>query len=159
MNHIDFSLQKIESIFNSTSTILQGMSLGETTTRTSLSHRVAPSYALTGAFLYPTLMFLFRDYPGMEIGSKGVLKVAEVDATQHIKNCLSSIRDIFEEADKIIQNVNVGEQIFTTNIAKTLGEKFEIKSSVLYMTLQFLFNDYPGIVIKTGRSGGLKKIY
>jgi hypothetical protein len=74
--HVEASLDSVRVIFKRVQKIIHEMKPGETVPATKLAADIAPEYGLTGPALYPTLRFLFKDYPGVVItrGAKGGIK-------------------------------------------------------------------------------------
>lgn len=65
--HIDNSLAKIRTIFEKASERLESLKSGEKISATALAAELAESVGMTGPQLYPTLLFLIRDYPGVDV--------------------------------------------------------------------------------------------
>lgn len=65
--HIESSLAKIRSIFEEASAAIEALKPGEKIPATVLAKTIAEKRGLPGAQLYPTLLFLFKDYPGVEL--------------------------------------------------------------------------------------------
>jgi hypothetical protein len=93
-DHIDSSLAKIRTIFEEASDIIDAVKPGEKIPATLLAAQIADKHGMSGAQLYPTLLFLFKDYPGIVIkrGAHGGLmrpkaeeKKEEVAATAEVK--------------------------------------------------------------------------
>lgn len=74
--HVEASLDSIRVIFKRVQKIIDEMKAGDAIPATKLAADIAPEYGLTGPALYPTLRFLFKDYPGVVItrGAKGGIK-------------------------------------------------------------------------------------
>ena len=72
-NHINASLEKVREIFEKASARIEALKVGEKITATGLAKELAVEYDMQWASLYPTLKFLFDDYPGVKItrGAKG----------------------------------------------------------------------------------------
>jgi hypothetical protein len=75
-SHIELSLHKIRKIFQKASERLDALKPGEKVTATALAKELGDELGIAGAQLYPTLSFLFKDYPGILVirGSHGGLK-------------------------------------------------------------------------------------
>ena len=65
--HIDDSLAKIRGIFEKASDRIEALAPGEKIPATTLAAELAAEVGLTGPGLYPTLKFLFDNYPGVEV--------------------------------------------------------------------------------------------
>ena len=65
--HIDAALAKIRTIFEAASDRIEALKPGEKITATGLAKDLAESYGMTGPQLYPTLCFLYKNYPGRTI--------------------------------------------------------------------------------------------
>lgn len=65
--HIDDSLDKIRIFFEKASAQIDAIPLGEKIPATKLADDLAKENGMTGPQLYPTLLFLISDYPGVEI--------------------------------------------------------------------------------------------
>jgi hypothetical protein len=86
--HIDVTLAKIRSIFVEAVTRIESLKGDEKVPATKLAAEIAEGHDMTGPQLYPTLLFLFKDYPGVTIsrGAHGGIRktpavVAAVVAT------------------------------------------------------------------------------
>lgn len=65
--HVENSLDKIRSIFESASARIEKLAPGEKIPATQLAADLAKEVGMTGPQLYPTLLFLFKDYPGVDV--------------------------------------------------------------------------------------------
>ena len=65
--HIESSIAKIRSIFDEASQLIENLKPGEKMPATALAKVIAEKRGMTGPQLYPTLLFLLKDYPGVEI--------------------------------------------------------------------------------------------
>lgn len=65
--HVEDSLNKIRVIFEKASTKIEALKQGEKIPATKLAEELGQEIGMPGPALYPTLLFLFRDYPGIEI--------------------------------------------------------------------------------------------
>lgn len=82
--HIDSVLANLRSIFEKTAGRIDALKPKEKIPATKLAEEIAKEIGMTGPQLYPTLKFLFQDYPGVTIsvGAKGGIKKVDVaDAT------------------------------------------------------------------------------
>jgi hypothetical protein len=72
-DHINISLAKIRVLFEETSQVIDALKPGEKIPATKLAQQIAERHGMTGATLYPTLLFMIKDYPGVEIrrGAQG----------------------------------------------------------------------------------------
>jgi hypothetical protein len=77
---------------------------------------------------------------------------------EHINNSLAKVRVFFEEASEIIDAINPGEKMPATALAAIIAEKHGMTGPGLYPCLKFLFEGYPGVEIKRGAQGGIKKL-
>lgn len=66
-NHIDDSLNKIRVIFQKAADRIEKLEGQDKIPATKLADDIANEHGMTGPQLYPTLKFLFQDYPGVEI--------------------------------------------------------------------------------------------
>jgi len=80
-----------------------------------------------------------------------------MDVKDHIEKATSNIRSIFEKASARIEALGPGEKIPATTLAADLAKEIGMTGPQLYPTLKFLFDDYPGVVIKRGAHGGICK--
>lgn len=76
----------------------------------------------------------------------------------HIENTLLKIRPIFEKAAMVIDALKPGEKVAATELAKDLAKDYDMKGPQLYTTLKFLFDGFPGVVVKKGAHGGIIKL-
>ena len=65
--HIDNSLNKIRVLFEEASDRIDNLKPGEKVPATQLAEEIAKKHDMTGPQLYPVLLFLIRDYPGVEV--------------------------------------------------------------------------------------------
>ena len=77
--------------------------------------------------------------------------------SDHVNVSLDKIRTIFERASARIEALKPGEKIPATALAVELGAEFGLTGPQLYPTLRFLFDGYPGIIVRRGAHGGLIK--
>ena len=75
-DHVEKSLNKIRVMFERTSERIESMKSGEKIAATKLVAEIAQEFGLTGPALYPILLYVIRDYPGVEItrGAHGGVK-------------------------------------------------------------------------------------
>ena len=76
----------------------------------------------------------------------------------HIDLSLSKIRTIFEKASTRIEALKPGEKVPATTLAADIAKEYGMTGPQLYPTLKFLFDGYPGVVIKKGAHGGIEKL-
>jgi hypothetical protein len=110
--HIEMSLDKIRVIFQKASEKIEALKVGQKIPATVLSDDIAKDCDMTGPQLYPTLLFLIKGYPGVEVkrGAKGgIYKISE---NIEIENDLGIDVDegmgerIPEEEDKFLPIIN-----------------------------------------------------
>jgi hypothetical protein len=65
--HVETSLDKIRAIFEEAAEIIDNLKPGERVPATKLAEQLADKHDMTGPQLYPTLLFLIKDYPGVEV--------------------------------------------------------------------------------------------
>ena len=75
----------------------------------------------------------------------------------HIDNSIAKIRTLFEAASVRIEALKPGEKIPATALAEELAKDMNTTGPSLYPVLKFLFDGYPGVVIKRGAQGGICK--
>lgn len=75
----------------------------------------------------------------------------------HVESSLNKIRELFIKASERIEALQVGEKIPATALAEELGSQFGLTGPQTYPVLKFLFNSYPGILVRRGAHGGLIK--
>lgn len=80
------------------------------------------------------------------------------DSKQHIENTWLKIRPIFEKAAAVIDALKPGEKVAATELAASLAKEYDMKGPQLYTTLKFLFDGYPGVVVRKGAHGGIIKL-
>jgi hypothetical protein len=73
----------------------------------------------------------------------------------HIENALGQIKKLFEDAAEVIEAIKPGEKIPATVLAEQVAERHGMNGPSLYPVLKFLFNGFPGILVKAGAHGGL----
>jgi hypothetical protein len=78
---------------------------------------------------------------------------------QHIDNALNTkIRPLLVEAAQLIEALKPGEKIPATELASRLGAMHGMNKSSIYPVLKFMFDGYPGVEIRKGAGGGIKKL-
>jgi len=65
--HIDIALAKIKVVFERASQKIDALKSGEKIPATTLAKELAEEIGMTGPQLYPTLLFLIKDYPGVDV--------------------------------------------------------------------------------------------
>lgn len=66
-SHVDVSLEKIRVIFEAAASRIDALKSGEKIPATKLAEELAASYDMSGPQLYPTLLFLLKGYPGVDV--------------------------------------------------------------------------------------------
>lgn len=66
-SHIDNALAKIKVVFEKASEKIDALKQGEKIPATVLAEQLAQDIGMSGPQLYPTLLFLIRDYPGVDV--------------------------------------------------------------------------------------------
>lgn len=64
--HIEKSLDYVRKIYKEASVIIEALKSGEKIPATKLAIEVAKNYGMSGPQLYPTILFLLKDYPGVK---------------------------------------------------------------------------------------------
>ena len=67
VDHVEAGLGKIREMFDKAVARIEEIKPGEKIPATKLAQDIAAEYNMTGPELYPTLLHLFRGYPGVEI--------------------------------------------------------------------------------------------
>lgn len=81
-----------------------------------------------------------------------------MNSKTHIDNVLNArLRPLYEKAAARIDAILPGERIAATKLADEIGKDIGMTGLQLYPILKFLFEDYPGVVVKRGRDGGICK--
>lgn len=62
--HIEKTLDNIRTIYKQAADIIGALKSGEKIAATELAAQVAKNYGMSGPQMYPTLLFLLKDYPG-----------------------------------------------------------------------------------------------
>jgi hypothetical protein len=78
--------------------------------------------------------------------------------SDHIEASLNKIRAIFVKADERIEALKPGEKIPATTLAAELAVEAGSTGPALYPVLKYLLDGYPGVEIKRGAHGGIKKL-
>jgi hypothetical protein len=78
--------------------------------------------------------------------------------TNHIENSLSRIRVFFEEASTLIDAIPVGQKVPATELAESVAHPHKMTGPQIYSVLKFLFDGYPGVMVKRGAQGGIYKM-
>lgn len=66
-NHVETSLSKIRTIFEKASQRIEDLKKDEKIPATKLAEDLGKEIGMTGPQLYPTLLFLIKDYPGVVV--------------------------------------------------------------------------------------------
>lgn len=77
--HIEASLDRIREIFQKASDRIESLKVGQKIPATVLAEEIAKDYGMTGPQLYPTLLFMIKGYPNVEIkrgAHGGIIKLA-----------------------------------------------------------------------------------
>ena len=84
--HIESSLDKIRVIFQKASEKIEALKVGQKIPATVLADDIAKDCDMTGPQLYPTLLFLIRGYPGVEVKRGAHGGIYKIDNNVEIKN-------------------------------------------------------------------------
>lgn len=79
--HIETSLNNIRTIFEKASARIEALKPGEKIPATELAAQLGKELNMTGPQLYPTLLFLIKDYPGVDVkrgAHGGIIKLPVV---------------------------------------------------------------------------------
>lgn len=76
---------------------------------------------------------------------------------EHVEASLDKIREIFVKASERVEALEHGGKIPATALAEEIGSEFGLTGPQTYPVLKFLFNSYPGIIVRRGAHGGLIK--
>jgi hypothetical protein len=79
--HIEETLNKLRAIYVEAATRIDALQGDEKIPATKLAIEIAESRNMSGPQLYPTLLFLFKDYPGVTIskGAHGGIRKTKVN--------------------------------------------------------------------------------
>jgi len=77
------------------------------------------------------------------------------EVINHIELRITELRDFWMKAAERIENIKVGEKIPATTMAEELASERGSTSSRVYPWLKMLTEDYPGVVVRAGRFGGI----
>jgi|SRR6185436_19717165 len=116
--HVQNSLARIEEIFEKASTKIESLKVGQKIPATALAEEIAKDYGMTGPQLYPTLLFLIKGYPGVEIkrgAHGGIVKLANV-----IAQPLSRPIQVEVKEDKVEDELDEAESFIVNDEDKTL---------------------------------------
>lgn len=75
----------------------------------------------------------------------------------HVEFSLNKIRELFIKASEKVEALEPGGKIPATALAEAIGAEFGLSGPQTYPVLKFLFNNYPGIIVRRGAHGGLIK--
>ncbi len=65
-DHIEVALGSVRKIYQEAAAVIQSLKSGEKIPATKLAAEVAKNYGMSGPQLYPTILFLLKDYPGVK---------------------------------------------------------------------------------------------
>jgi hypothetical protein len=77
--------------------------------------------------------------------------------SDHVEASLGKIREIFEKASERVESLQPGEKIPATALASQLAAEYGMTGPQLYPVLRFLFDGYPGVLVRRGAHGGILK--
>ena len=78
--------------------------------------------------------------------------------TDHINLSLKKIEVLFNKAAAVIEALPPGGKVAATKLAEDLGKEVGMTGPALYPIMKVLLNeDYPGVKIKRGATGGIIK--
>ncbi len=83
--HVELSLEKIRKIFEKASLRIEALKPGEKIPATVLAEQIAKEEDMNGPQLYPTLLFLIKDYPGVKVkrgAQGGIYKLSQDEVAQ-----------------------------------------------------------------------------
>lgn len=112
--HIEVSLDKIRLIYQKAADKIEALKPGQKIPATVLADEVAKENGMTGPQLYPTLLFLIKGYPGVEIkrgAHGGIFKLASGAAAKSVtvvddKPELIEVEDDISDEDKTLPIIN-----------------------------------------------------
>jgi len=84
-DHVEAGLSKIREIFEKAVARIEEIKPGEKIPATRLAQDIAAEYDMTGPELYPTLLHLFRGYPGVEIRRGAHGGIFRPDPSKNVK--------------------------------------------------------------------------
>lgn len=73
----------------------------------------------------------------------------------HLEDAVNQVRALFLKAATRIEELKPGEKVPATQLAADLAAERGMTGPALYPVLKFLFEGYPGILVKRGAHGGL----
>lgn len=113
--HIEDSLDKIRTIFAKASARIDAIKPGGKIPATTLADDLAKEIGMTGPQLYPTLKFLFTDYPNVEIrkGAHGGIFKLDPNAPKTAPKTPPAV--VASAAATVVPVVVVNDEVATSN--------------------------------------------
>ena len=103
IQHIDTTLDELRAIYTRAATRIEGLKAGEKIVATELAKELAVETDQTGAQIYPLLLQMLRNYPGVDRrkgAAGGIYKLAPGESPKVVK--IRQIKSVKEEiADEI----------------------------------------------------------
>lgn len=162
-DHIQSTLSSISVMCYAASKHLQALPVGEKMLATVLAKKVADEFNMTFAQWYSTNRLLVEDFPGITVGhgpqKGGLHKKENVDQSvidDHIKSVLDRIQVGFDEVELQLSLLTEDDRLSNKNLCREVGSVIGLKDQEFYYTLKMLLNNYPGIKVARGRTGGIK---
>lgn len=161
--HLDNALLQVRKMFTATTTYISGMRVGDRMPASKISEIVSKEFGLNGAKFYTINSLIMDNFPGTSIGfgknDGGFRKFADTipdQAETHLEEMMADVRKAFEYATVKLDGLKSGDRLSNKDLAEECANLIGKEKQQFYYTLRILLQDYPGIEIKRGRSGGIK---
>jgi len=79
------------------------------------------------------------------------------EVMEHIETALIEIRELFMATAQRIEAIKPGETYPATKLAKEIATELQGDGPPVYPILLKLTKNYPGIVVKRGKTGGIHR--
>lgn len=81
------------------------------------------------------------------------------DVKDHISFfCNEWLKEILTEASVYIENMEANKTKPATKLAGEIGDKFSLSQQEAYSILVHFFKEYPGVEVRKGAHGGIRKL-
>lgn len=161
--HLDNALLQVRKMFNATVTYISNMPVGQRLPASKISGIIGEQFGMNGAKFYTINSLIMDNFPGTSIGfgknDGGFRKFADTipdQAEAHLEEIMADVRKAFDYAIVKMDALKPGDRLSNKDLAEECAKLIGKEKQQFYYTLRILLQDYPGVEIKRGRSGGIK---
>lgn len=161
--HMDNALLQVRKMFTATVTYIGNMPVGQRLPASKISGIIGEQFGMNGAKFYTINSLIMDNFPGASIGfgknDGGFRKFADSipkHVDEHLEEMMAEVEKAFQFAVDKLDKLKVGDRLSNKELAEQCANLIGKEKQQFYYTLRILLQDYPGIEIKRGRSGGIK---